>query len=157
MIQALMQAATARATALLTRAGAVLPELAVEDFPGRPEAYRLSHPKGALLLAYSGSDYGAPGAGGAQARLMKLDFVLQIRNLAKHQGAYEVLEHLRVGFTGWEAPGCLAAYPTREAFRGAEDGVYQYVLTLACPTRVAPLQDLPAALPGALDLTLQTP
>ena len=84
---------------------------------------------------------------------MKIDLVLQIKNLAKAQGAYEGLEILRKGFTGWEAPGCLPAYPTRDAFRGAEDGVFQFVLTVFFPTRVSQLEPLEPTTPGAPEIT----
>jgi len=132
MIRPLVEAVAARAKALL-------PALAVEDFPGDAEHYRLLHPRGAVLVIYTGSDFGRPSPLllGVQDRGMKVDLVLQIRNLAKAQGAYEALEVLRKGFTGWEVPGFLPAYPTRDAFRGAQEGVFQYVITIFFPTRVA--------------------
>lgn len=149
----MIQALTANAAA---RAKALLPLLAVEDFPGDPASYKLLHPKGAVLVLYTGSDFGRPSplALSAQDRGMKVDLVLQIRNLAKAQGAYEALEILRKGFTGWEVPGFLPAYPTRDAFRGAQDGVFQFVITILFPTRVAQAAPVEPVATDPLQFTL---
>ena len=149
MIQALVANVIARAQELL-------PQLIVEDFPGDPEAYRLTHPKGAVLVVYTGSDYGDPKpmAFTPQDRRMKVDLVLQICDLARGDGAYAALETLRKGFTGWEATGCLPAWISRDAFRGAQEGVFQYVITVLFPTRVALPAQPELESPDPLQLTL---
>jgi hypothetical protein len=148
----------AQEASLTARVKTLVPDLAVEPFAARPEAYRLAHPKGAVLVLYGGTTFDPPRltAPVMQGAELEVDLILQIRNLNNHEGAYERLNTLRKGLTGWTLPGCKKGYPRRIRFSGAQDGVYQYVLTMVWPTAYAEVvADEPSGPPISISIQHQ--
>ena len=75
--------------AIIERLKTNIPDLLVEPFPDNPSAYRLLHPKGAVLVRYRGGRYTNPETLGVivQDRTIEFDLVIVTRNLRNHAGA----------------------------------------------------------------------
>ena len=115
--------------------------LKVEVFPEAPDNYVLTHSIGAVLVVYKGSAYGEPRATDlvVQDREMDYELTILIRNLRKHQGAYAVLEALRVGLAGWMAPGAnRGTRLVKDGFVNHQEGVWHWALGLRIPTTSMP-------------------
>jgi hypothetical protein len=137
VIEALEQALLDRARTLVAPFGLVL-----EPFPEDPDAYTMTHPKGAVLVVYKGSTYGQALATDAmvQTRAMGFELVILVRNLRKHQGAYGVIDALRQGLAGWQPPQAgRAARITRDEFRGREGSVWQWAVAVEIPALSIPI------------------
>lgn len=115
--------------------------VAVEPYPDRPEAYRLVHQAGALLVAYRGARYGEPESLGEviQERTLDFDVYVLARSLGGHQGAYTYLEAARGALTGYAPEGFGRLTPVEEAFLAHGEGVWMYSLTLSATTVTAEL------------------
>lgn len=108
--------------------------LAVESFPARPADYRLTHPKGVVLIAYSGSDYGPVQTLRmvVQDRTVKYSLVLMVRNLRTHSESLPYLDVLRVAMAGFvPAPGAEPCVLQGERFLDESDGVWSWELTFS--------------------------
>lgn len=108
---------------------AALPDVAVELFPERPDSYRLSHPVGAVLVAYRGATFGkpAPEYGYAQERLPAWRTVVLFRQQYGRAGALAYLDQVRARLLSYRPSG--ARYPCRalaEQFLGEESGIWRY-------------------------------
>ena len=113
----------------------------VEPFPDNPDNYIPTHPTGTVLVVYKGSAYGPAQATDLviQDREMDFELTILIRNLRKHQGAYAVIEALRLGVAGWMAPGAnRGARLVRDEFRGHESGIWHWALGIRIPTTSMP-------------------
>ncbi len=109
-----------------------LPDLKVETFPDKPDAYRLSHAHGAVLVGYSGGRFANPYvmAGTAQSGRLEFQLVVKVRCLRSHVGAYAVLEAIRVALSGQDIHGARF-YPVREQFEDVSSGVWTYLAVYA--------------------------
>lgn len=117
---------------------AALPDVAVELFPERPDSYRLSHPVGAVLVAYRGATFGkpAPEYGYAQERLPAWRTVVLFRQQYGRSGALAYLDQVRARLLSYRPSG--ARYPCRataEQFLGEETGIWRYATDwqVSCP------------------------
>lgn len=130
--------------ATLARLTATLPELAVELYPDRPEAYRLNHPVGALLLAYPGSSHGPAQPLGlvAQERTLRLGCTLVTRRLWGEHGAVLLLDRLRLALVGWTPPHAGKVRADDERFLAEDKGLWWYGATYA--TTLLTMEDLEA-------------
>lgn len=147
MIEATEQAILDRAREIVAPFG-----LLVEPFPDDPDAYTMTHPKGVVLAVYKGSTFGQAIATDAmvQPRNLSYELVILIRNLRKHQGAYAVMDALRRGFAGWQAPQAdRGARITRDEFRGREASVWQWAVGIDIPALSLP-EDSPEESSGIL-------
>lgn len=134
--------------AIVERLAAQLAGVKVEAFPDKPDTYNMHHPKGAVLVAFGRSTYSQPRATDlvVQERRIEWDITLVMRNLRDHAGAYDVLDAVRLILTGWQPPACRKMMPVREQFLDQRQGVWTYVMTMACATTVvecAEEEDLP--------------
>lgn len=123
-------------TAIVERLTASLQGVRVEAFPDDPASYALKHPRGAVLVGYGRSTYGAPQAMDviAQERQLEFDITVLARNLragGAQGGAYAYLDAVRVALTGWRPEGARKMYPLRDRFLGVRDGVWRYAITVA--------------------------
>jgi hypothetical protein len=109
-----------------------LPDLHVEPFPDKPDAYRLTQAYGAVLVAYAGSRLPDPSvlAGTAQKRRLEFQLVVKVRSLRDHTGAYAVLEAIRAALAGQALHGARF-YPVREQFEDVSSGVWTYLAVYA--------------------------
>lgn len=112
--------------------GEALPEIKVEAFPDRPEAYRLAHPHGAVLVGYSGSRLPGPDTlpGTEQKRRLEFQLVVKMRSLRDHAGAYAVLDAVRAVLSGRAIRGARF-HPVREQFEDVSSGVWTYLAVYA--------------------------
>lgn len=110
-------------------------DLKVEGYPESPDAYRLNHPKGAVLAHYFGSDFGEPLLGDepsdfvAQEEKELFVVTLSIRGLRTHQGAYDYINGIKDILTGYQpidSLKCKKMYPKQIRFISQMDGVWTY-------------------------------
>lgn len=107
----------------------------VAAFPDSPDAYRVLHQRGAILVGYRGMEAVQP------PRLSRLTQVARARwqvtvlarSLRRHDGAYELLEMVRSRLLGWSpGPSAGPLWLVSEEYRTYEDGTWQYDVTWAC-------------------------
>lgn len=110
-------------------------ELKVEGYPENPTAYKLIHPKGAVLVRYQGASYSTPGENSFVQQTGNLDFnlTLMIRGLRDKNGAYNYIDSVLSALTGYTPTDCGKMYPTRVGFSGEAGGVYRYVFSFSVP------------------------
>ncbi len=114
--------------ALRQRLQAEITEVAVEPYPANPDLYRLTHPVGALLIGYAGSDYGEP-VNGIQEQTMRWVLTLLMQGLHTHANNYPSLHQARDVLTGWKPAGCRSGLSiVSDNFVGQADGVWQWDL-----------------------------
>lgn len=120
-VQALEQAIRDRLKTTIT-------SIAVEPFPARPADYRLPHPVGVCLVAYSGSEYSDP-VNGLQGQDMTWVMTLLMQGAYSHTGSYPQLQAIRDCLAGWKPDGCQRQmWITRDQFVAQWDGVWQWDL-----------------------------
>lgn len=122
--------------AVKARLTTLMPGLAVEYFPERPDEYRLNHPKGALLVSYLGSQFGEADDVGAviQERTVKLTVTVVLRQLNGKNGAVDLLDTVRLALVGFKPPHCSKTRALSEKFLGESAGIWQYALDVATET-----------------------
>jgi len=131
-----------------------LPEMSVQAFPDKPDAFRLTHPHGAVLIGYSGSRMPDPFvlAGTEQRRRLEYQLVVKVRSLRDHTGAYAVLEAIRTALSGQAIRGARF-YPAKEQFEDVSNGVWTYLAVYAADvpwvSQAAYPDDVAAALAAA--------
>ncbi|MFL7925985.1 Gp37 family protein [Acinetobacter baumannii] len=117
--------------------------LAVELFPENPKGYRMNHPVGAILVAFSGSRFAGSDALDAvfQERDMTIPLTLVFRQLNGPQGVVGYLDQIREALTGFTPPHCcIALAPTDESFIGQVTGLWQYAQKYQTRTTQAQVQ-----------------
>ncbi|MBS1186687.1 MAG: hypothetical protein H6R04_705 [Burkholderiaceae bacterium] len=116
--------------AVVQRLKAKFPALAVEYFPDKPDEYRLNHPKGALLVSYSGGKFGESidVTYIAQPRDVEITITVVMRQLNGRGGAVDVLDLVRTALLGFRMPDCRKMRATDEKFLGETAGLWQYVV-----------------------------
>jgi hypothetical protein len=110
---------------------------AIELFPDKAESYKLTHQRGAFLIAYRGSEYGTVEDTGdiVQGRQLSVDIVIETRQLAgAGDGAYTMLELARTALIGFKIPGFTKIAAVRERFLSRVETVWVYVLTISAAT-----------------------
>lgn len=119
--------------AVLARLKTKLPSLAVDYFPERPAEYRLNHPKGALLVSYPGSQFGATVAVShmVQPRTVKVSVTVLLRQLNGKGGAVDVVDAVRRALVGWRPPDGRKVWAVSERFLGESAGLWQYAVDVA--------------------------
>lgn len=121
--------------AIIARLSAEIPGYEVRSFPEKPAEFRLTHPKGAVLAAYSKGTFGRSQSTDdttRQQRRMEFDLFMVVKNLREHGGAYELLDAVRLALTGWGRDLLGGAFfPVSEGFQDAGNGVWTYRLTMA--------------------------
>ncbi|HGU6440739.1 TPA: Gp37 family protein [Citrobacter amalonaticus] len=133
--------------AVVARLKEKLPALQVEYFPEKPSEYRLNHPKGALLVSYTGSRFDKPNDIGAviQPQTIQLCVTVVFRQLNGKQGAVAVLDLVRCILGGYTPPGCRRRiWLGREVFIGEVKGLWQYALELSTESVFIEDSDLPS-------------
>lgn len=104
-------------------------EIAVEAFPARPNDYRLQHPRGVVLIAYAGSDFGPRQDIGlvVQDQTLKFMLLLMVRNLRTHVESLLLLDRLRRAITGFvPVAGARPCYLRAERFQQENNGIWTW-------------------------------
>ena len=119
---------------------AEIPELKIENFPSNFQDYlsKFTHPKGALLIHYAGSDYTEPNNHNLieQVRKTYFDIYIILKNLLKGDDACNYLEKTRELLTGFEIPGCEKMFPQNDDFILEQNGVWIYAIKFVVLTPV---------------------
>lgn len=125
---------------VVAKLNAEMPDMPAELFPENPAAYRLNHPKGALLLSFPGSQFDAllmsghniptqPGRSRPQARTVGLTVTVVLRQLNGKDGAVDALDDVRDALRGFRPTGCRSDLQfVAERFLGEMDGNWQYAV-----------------------------
>lgn len=113
-----------------------LPDAEVRLFPDNPAQYRFIHPKGAVLVGYQGSRFGAIEQLGAisQQRVMTLHLTVFGRGLHHDGAALDLLDRVRLAVVGFRPPHCLPCHLISEQFLAEEAGAWQYQLLVQTET-----------------------
>lgn len=121
--------------AIIERIEDKVPGPKVEGYPDDPSTYRLTHPKGAILVHYQGASYGEPASFVvSQKQNARFDITIATKNLRTHTGAYAYLEEIKSALTGYMIPGLARLYPVQDGYLSYENGVWQYGMTFALNT-----------------------
>jgi hypothetical protein len=118
--------------AIVARLQTAFPDLEVAPWPEKVEKFRLTHPQGALLVAYRGGKYSKPLTTDAIVQTRRMEFVItiQARSLRSNLGAYQMLEGTAAALTRFDACG-VKLYPVDEAFVDFENTVWVYAMHFA--------------------------
>ena len=111
-------------------------ELHIEGFPEKPSEFRLTHPKGAILVHYQGGSYSDTKGLGYIVQDKKLEFSVTVvtRNLRSHIGAYSYLDKVRELLTGFKPDNCSKMQPIKEEFLSETNGIWQYAINFSLIT-----------------------
>lgn len=122
--------------AVVDRLAQKLPGFAVEFFPEKPRDYRLNHPRGAFLVGFTGSRYGATldTTYVAQQRDMRITITVVMRQLNGRGGAIDMVDVARMSLLGWRAPDCKKMRAVQETYLGEVAGLWQYALDMTAET-----------------------
>lgn len=114
--------------------------IGVERYPNNPTSYKLTHPKGVVLVRYNGTNFanpvGASANTGLQTGLMEWEFVIIMRNLRfdrNQEGVYELLERVRAAICALNIKGHGFFYQTNEDFLAESEGIWQYGMHFMLP------------------------
>ena len=113
-------------------------DLKIESFPSGFQDYlnKFTHPKGALLIHYAGSDYSEPNNHNLieQTRKSFFDIYIILKNLIKADEACNYLEQVRNILTGFEVSGCEKMFPLNDDFILEQNGIWIYAIKFALLT-----------------------
>ena len=103
-------------------------ELLVQGFPDKPSEFILLHPIAALLVHYQGSNYTTSKALGCIVQENSKEFSITIvtRNLRSNNGAYELIDKIKLLMSGYAPNECSKLYPIKDYFISENCGIWQY-------------------------------
>lgn len=115
--------------AFLDKVKTIFPELEVDHFPGRPEDYRFTHPKGAIQLLYRDRRFERPQAtdGTIQVNepVLTLSFYTRnLRRVGRDEGMYDILETARTEIAKDNSIGHGNTWCRREYLTQQRSGVW---------------------------------
>ena len=113
-----------------------IPELHVEGFPDQPSEFRLTHPKGAILVYYLGANYSQSKNLGYIVQDKTLEFSITIitRDLRSCWGVYHYIDFIRNLLTGYKPENCSKMQPVKEHFISENTGIWQYEINFTLTT-----------------------
>lgn len=119
--------------AVADRLKAEVPGVAVELYPENPGAWRMNHPRAALLVDYRGSRYGkvVDTHVVAQGRDLSIGVSVVARTLHDAYGALAITDAVRMALLGQRLPDCSKARLASERFVSQEAGNWIYELVFA--------------------------
>lgn len=114
-----------------------LPDIEVDLFPDNPSSYRFIHPKGAVLIGYTGSDYDSTEDTQAIVQTRKLTFSLTVIGRGVHHdaGAVALLDRVRLAITGFHPKHCNKIHLVNEKYLHQDAGAWQYELKIKTETQ----------------------
>ena len=124
--------------AVADRLKAEAPGVAVELYPENPGAWRMNHPRAALLVDYRGSRYGEPVDTHivAQGRDLSIGVSVVARTLHDAYGALAITDAVRLALLGQRLPDCFKTRLASERFVSQEAGNWVYELVFAVESLV---------------------
>lgn len=115
-------------TAIVNKLKQALPDLLIEAYPDHPSSFKMIHPKGAVLVHYSGSKF-LPSLFEeviVQERKVSYDLIILNRSLRGNGGIYDTMDKVREALTGFQTEDTTKFYPLEEEFILEENGLWQY-------------------------------
>ena len=111
-------------------------DLHIQGFPEKPSEFRLTHPKGAILVHYQGGNYSESKSLGYIVQDKKLEFSVTVvtKNLRSHEGSYFYLDKVRQILTGYRPDNCSKMQPIKEDFLSEDNGIWQYSINFILTT-----------------------
>jgi len=111
-------------------------DLHIQGFPEKPSEFRLTHPKGAILVHYQGGNYSESKSLGYMVQDKKLEFSVTVitKNLRSHEGSYFYLDKVRQILTGYRPDNCSKMQPIKEDFLSEDNGIWQYSINFSLTT-----------------------
>ena len=102
-------------------------DLKIDSFPDKGD-YQLMHPKGAVLVDYSGTKYAEPELTEfiQQTVIYNFSTTLIVKGLRDKDGAYSHIDSIISALTGYKPTDCVTMYPTSVDFYGEESGIFRY-------------------------------
>lgn len=103
-------------------------DVAIEAYPDNPDTYKLIHPKGAILVHYSGSKF-MPSLYDEviiQQRKLTYDIIILAKSLRGNGSIYETMDKVRETLTGFKYQDAIKMYPIDEEYIHQENGLWQY-------------------------------
>ena len=124
-------------TAIVNKLKAALTDLLVEVYPDNPSSFRMIHPKGAVLVHYSGSKFNPSLFEEVivQERKLTYDLIVLNRSLRGNSGIYETMDKTREALTGFQYDDTTKFYPIDEEFILEENGLWQYGMKFEALTK----------------------
>jgi hypothetical protein len=118
---------------IIARLKEEIPEVLIRPFPDKPSEFILLHPLGAILIHYQGANYSTTQSLGFVNQIKTAEFSITIvtRNLRSNEGAYELLDTVRLALTGYEIEGCSELTPIKENFISETKGIWQYAINFS--------------------------
>jgi len=121
---------------IVTKLSTDITDWRVERCPEEPEKYEFVHPKGAILVAYEGSEYEDPKANAPTAikqnRTITIALRLIHKNLFIHHGIYSKLDEIKTSLTGHQVdPGYSKMYPVSDSFLAKTEGCWHWIFIWA--------------------------
>jgi len=113
-------------TEIVAKISAYATTVNVEVFPEDVAKYRMTHPVGAILVAYDGRNYNNAQVN-QQLVSLRFSVIVLTRNLRSHSGAYAILDNALDGAT---AAGLI---PISENFIKYEDGIWYFEQKYSLP------------------------
>lgn len=113
------------------------PMWAVEEFPDKPDQYRLSHPNGAILIQYGHSTYGQSEAMDVSVQQRTEFFLLTLVGRQQHGevlGVVNMVQRLVCGLAGKCCGDCEAIVIRKDYFVSENAGVWQHAIDLSMVT-----------------------
>ena len=128
-----MAATKAILQAAADRLKSQVPGVAVELYPENPAAWRMNHPRAALLVDYRGSRYGEVVDTGivAQGRELSIGISVVARTLHDAYGALAITDAVRLALLGQRLPDCRKLRLSSERFVSQEAGNWIYELVFS--------------------------
>lgn len=123
--------------AIVNRLKTTLPDLLVEAYPDNPSTFKMIHPKGAVLIHYSGSKFNSSLFEEViiQERKLTYDLIILNRSLRSNGGIYETMDKIRESLTGYQYDPTTKFYPIDEEFILEENGLWQYAMRFETKTK----------------------
>jgi len=121
---------------IIERIKSRIQDLHIEGFPEKPSEFRLTHPKGAILVHYQGGNYSESKSLGYMVQDKKLEFSITVitKNLRSHEGSYFYLDKVRQILTGYRPDNCSKMQPIKEDFISEDNGIWQYSINFSLTT-----------------------
>jgi len=121
---------------IIERINSKINDLHIQGFPEKPSEFRLTHPKGAILVHYQGGNYSESKSLGYMVQDKKLEFSVTVvtKNLRSHEGSYFYLDKVRQILTGYRPDNCSKMQPIKEDFLSEDNGIWQYSINFSLTT-----------------------
>jgi len=127
--------------AIVARLVSQITTVQIQSWPDNPADYQLTHPNGAILVRYDGSEYVEPEANDQKKLIQdrRLNWSITILQLSLkdskgHQGVYTLIESVRTALTGYTVsgfPDASVMFPTADTFTQEIAGTWIYSINFA--------------------------